>query len=107
MGCFSGTKRLQPFVWFQKWPQAVIDELCTDQNPEGKITICDLELLGILMQWLALEQAVTKEDLKHQSPSIWYDNLAAVSWVYKFRSNTSPLAANILRALAKRLHDCR
>ena len=82
-------------------------ELCTDNNPKGKITICDLELLGILMHWLALEQAVNKEDLKHQSPAIWCDNLAAVSWVYKFRSNTSALAGNILRTLATRLHECK
>ena len=104
---FSGTKRLRPFVWFQKWPTSVTEELCTDKNPKGKITICDLELLGILMHWLALEQAVSKEELKHQSPSIWCDNLAAVSWIYKFRSNTSTLAGNILRVLATRLHECK
>ena len=53
---FSGTKMLRPFVWFQRWPMAVTKELCTDNNPKGKITICDLELLGILMHWLALER---------------------------------------------------
>ena len=85
----------------------MIEELCTDKNPEEKITIYDLELLGVLMYWLALEQAVSKEELKHQSPSIWCDNLAAVLWIYKFRSNTSPLAGNILRVLATRLHICQ
>ena len=85
----------------------MIEELCTDQNPEGKITICDLELLGILMHWLALEQAVSKEELKHQNPSILCDNLATVLWIYKFKSNTSPLAGNILRVLATRLHKCQ
>ena len=85
----------------------MIEELCTDKNSKRKITICDLELLGILMHWLALEQAVSKEELKHQSPSIWCDNLAAVSWIYKFRSNTSTLAGNILRVLATRLHECK
>ena len=103
---FSGTKRLQPFIWFQKWPPTVTKELCTDENPKGKIIICDLELLGILIHWLALEHAVSKAELKHQSPSIWCDNLAAVSWIYKFRSNTSTLAGNILRVLATRLHEC-
>ena len=75
----SRTKQLQPFVWFQRWPKAMIEELYTYQNPEGKITVCDLELLGILMHWLALEQAVSNKELKHQSPSIWCDNLAVVS----------------------------
>ena len=104
---FSGTKRLQPFVWFQRWTRSVIEELCTDKNLKGKITICDLELLAILMHWLALGQAVSNEELKHQSPSIWCDNLAAVSWIYKFRSNTSSLAGNILHVLVTRLRECQ
>ena len=33
---FSGTKRLQPFVWFQRWSRAVIEELCTDKTPKEK-----------------------------------------------------------------------
>ena len=59
------------------------------------------------MHWLAMEQAVNKEELKHQSPSNWCDNLTAVVWIYKFRSNTSPLVGNILCVLATRLHKCQ
>ena len=103
---FSGTKQLMPFVWFFQWPREISEQLCTDENLNGSITISDLELIGIFMHWLALEQAVGKDNLKHQSPTIWCDNIPAVSWVYKFRSNVSTLAANILRAFATRLHYC-
>ena len=44
--------------------------------------------------------------LKHGSPTIWCDNIAAVAWVHKFRSNVSDIASNILRVLATRLHVC-
>ena len=103
---FRGEKELAPFVWFYEWPEEVRNKLCTDTNKEGTITISDLELLGIFMHWLALEAAVGAENLRHTSPAIWCDNLPAVSWVYKLRSNVSILAANILRALATRLHHC-
>jgi len=101
---FGGTNRLQPFVWYYKWPDAVKQQLCTDQNKDGTITISDLELLGILMHWITLEHAVGKNNIKHTSPAIWCDNLAAVIWIHKFRNNTSTIATNILRALATRLH---
>ena len=77
--------------------------LCTAQNLAGTITISDMELMGVFMHWLALEQAI-RPDLKHQSPAIWYDNLPAVAWLYKFCTSTSTVAATILRAFATRLH---
>ena len=104
---FGGTQQLKPFVWFFEWPEDVRNELCTDQNLTGSITISDLELLGIFMHWLTLESVVGKAKLKHQSPAIWCDNLNAVAWTYKFRSNTSSIAADILRALAARMHECK
>jgi hypothetical protein len=51
-----------------------------------------------------LEQAVDTKTLRHNSIAIWCDNLPAVAWTYKFRTSTSPIAAQILRALAVRLH---
>lgn len=104
---FRGTKKLEPFVWFFEWPDAVRTQLCTSSNPTGSITISDLELLGILMHWLALEKAVPITELRHTSPAIWCDNISAVTWIYKFRTNVSPLAANILTAFATRLHVCQ
>ena len=101
---FGGTKELPPFVWFHEWDDDIRQQLCCDDNPEGTITISDLELCGIFMHWLALEAAAGPANLKHQSPAIWCDNLSAVAWTYKSRSSSSRIAANILRALATRLH---
>ena len=103
---FSGTKNLTPIVWYYRWNAEVCEQLCTAENPEGPITISDLKLCGIFIQWLVLEQAVGLEPLKHQSPAIWCDNISAVSWTRKLRSNISPLAGSILRAFATHLHTC-
>jgi hypothetical protein len=59
--------------------------------------------MGILLYWLVLEASVDKTTLSHTSIAIWYDNLPAVSWIYKMRTRTSPIASRILRALAVRL----
>jgi hypothetical protein len=45
--------------------------------------------------------------LPDTSISIWCDNLPVVAWMYKFRSSTSLVAAQILRALTVRLHTNR
>lgn len=103
---FSGTQRLAPFVWYIKWPNKIKELLCTAENKRGPITISDLELMGIFLQWLALEMAVGKSNLKHHSPAIWCDNISAVAWTRKLRSSTSLKAGGILRAFATRLHSC-
>jgi hypothetical protein len=93
-----------PIVWFLEWPQEIWHQFCSSANKTGQLTISDLELTFILLQWLVLEQAVGTKTLKHNSIAIWCDNLPAVAWTYKFRTSTSPIAARILRALAVRLH---
>ena len=57
------------------------------------------------MHWMVLEQAV--DNLKHISVAIWCDNISVVSWIYKFRTSTSPIASSILKALATRMHVCQ
>lgn len=59
------------------------------------------------MHYLALENVVGKENLKHPSPAIGCVNINAVTWIHKFRSNKSAGAATILPAPATRIHDCR
>ena len=103
---FSGEQNLPPVVWYLQWPQEVRDELCSATNPTGRISISDLELMGIFMHWMALEQAVDPKALYHASVAIWCDNISAVAWIYKFRTSTSPIASSILKALATRMHVC-
>jgi hypothetical protein len=51
----SGIKGLTHIVWKVQWPQAIQDALITEENPSGKITINDLELAGMVLNWLVLE----------------------------------------------------
>jgi hypothetical protein len=103
----GGTKQIIPIVWFYEWPQTIRNQFCSASNKTGSLTISDLELTGILLQWLVLEHVVDTSTLRDASVSIWYDNLPAVAWMYKFRTSTSLVAARILRALAVRLHTNR
>jgi hypothetical protein len=103
--CSGGTKQLIPIVWFYEWPQTIRDQFCSASNKTGSLTISDLELTGILLQWLVLKHVVDMPTLRDASVSIWCDNLPAVAWMYKFRTSTSLVAAQILWALALRLHN--
>lgn len=100
---FGGTNQISPIVWFWEWPTEVRNNLVTSSNRKGRLTISDLELMGILLHWLVLEASVDNDTLTHSSIAIWCDNLPAVSWIYKMRTSTSPVASRILRALAVRL----
>jgi hypothetical protein len=101
---FGGTKQLIPILWFYEWHQTIRDQFCLASNKTRSLTILDLELTGILLQWLILEHVVDTSTLRNASISIWCDNLPAVAWMYKFRTSTSLVSAQILRALAVRLH---
>lgn len=102
---FGGTKPMEPTVWFFPWPETIQNAIITDDNPKGTITISDLELAGVLLHFMVLEQLTLSQPgaLRHQTPAIWCDNLSAVAWIYKFRASTSPCASRLLRALAGRL----
>ena len=102
---FSGTKNMAPTVWFLRWPSDITDNLVTDTNPAGSISISDLELAGIVLHFLALEAllAPTQHTLRHATVAIWCDNLAAVAWAHKNRTSTSQVAIRLLRVLAFRL----
>jgi hypothetical protein len=104
---FGGTKQFIPIVWFDEWPQTIRNQFCSASNKTGSLTISDLEITGILLQWLVLEHVVDTSTLRDASVSIWCDNLPAVAWMYKFRTSTSLVAAQFLRALAVRLHTNR
>ena len=99
---FSGTAQLEPCVWFVQWPQELATALTSQTNPTGHLTICDLELAGIVLHTMALTAYIRRYNahLRHRTATIWCDNLAAVHWTDKFRTATSPVAAKLLRALA-------
>ena len=101
----SGTSALPPFLWQVAWPEDIQKQFVSDKNPEGTITINDLELCGIVLGWLALESSGI--NLANTHIATFCDNTSAVSWVYKLRTSTSLVAGRLLRILGMRIHAVR
>lgn len=97
----SGRSDIKPYVWRIYWPKDVRDRLVSSTNPDGDVTINDLEMAGVLLHWLILEQ-IAPCSLKHRHIGIACDNAASVSWAFKLQSSKSKIAAHLLRALALR-----
>lgn len=91
----SGSSTLRPIVWRVKWPPEVVHKI-----ESGALTINDLEMAGLLLQYLLLEQLV---DMTHLHTAAWCDNTSAVSWTVKMSSSKSMIGQQLTRALALRM----
>ena len=91
----SGLKDLHPLVWRVKWPQDIVDRVTSEQ-----LTINDLEMAGLLLQYLLLEQLVPMHLLQ---TAVWCDNTSAVAWTTKMSSSKSKIGQQLTRALACRM----
>ena len=90
---------LQPLVWRVEWPDEIRARLVSWKNPKGTITNSDLELAGLLLQWLALECTT---DVHHKHVLAWGDNTPTVSWATRMSCSSSLISGRLLRALALR-----
>jgi hypothetical protein len=70
-------------------------------NPNGDITNSDLEMAGLLTEYLVLEHLVP---LQFAHTSAWCDNTPTISWANKLSSSKSMAAARLVQALAMHLH---
>ncbi len=101
----SGKRKLKnPVVWHMPWPKDIQDQLISEDNPNGTLTINDLEMAGVLLHWLVLEQIVPNKDLNNTHVGIFCDNKSTVCWSYKLHSKSSKIAQHLLRALGLRQH---
>ena len=97
-GCWlSGTKTIRPLVWRVKWPPEVVAEYVATN-----ITINDLEMAGLLLAYMVLEQVV---DMPDTHVGLWADNTCCVSWTARMNSGTSKVGQQLTRALAFRFCD--
>ena len=99
---FGQNNPLQPMTWFVEWPTSIVNQRTTDKCVDCSISILELELAGILLQWLVLETIIPAELLQHCSVAIWCNNILAVAWLYKLCNSTSQIVSNIIQALAIR-----
>jgi hypothetical protein len=99
----SGLKPIEPILWQYEWPDDIKHALISDHNPNGSLTINDLELAGLVLNWLALE-CQTNIHLAFHHIGAFCDNTSAVSWTHKLRTSKSRVAGRLLRMLGLRIH---
>ena len=98
------TEDIGYIVWRMEWPQDVIDDLCTSSNPKGRLTMNDLELAGVVLEWLVLECLIP--DLIFKSIlGINCDNSTAVTWITKVRTSKSMTVTTIIDAIAQKTNN--
>ena len=89
-----------PTLFRYEWPQDIRDRLVSEDNPAGDITNSDLEMAGLLLLFVIMEEVCG--DLQDKHVALYSDNSPTVSWVRRLAAR-SPIAAQLVRALALRL----
>jgi hypothetical protein len=90
-----------PTVFRMEWPADIKADIVSTANPKRRLTNSDLEMAGLLLLWLIME------DVCHLSPgchvTLFSDNSPTVGWVTQMAAKRSLVAAQLLRVLALRL----
>ena len=94
-------RKVPPIVFRLQWPQDISDNIVSDANPNGEITNSDLEMAGLLMLWLVMEEVC---EVKNAHVALFSDNSPTVHWVQRLAAKHSHVAMQLIRALALRLH---
>ena len=92
-----------PTVFRVEWPEDIKADLVSERNRKGRINNSELEMAGLLLLWLVMEAVCG--DLEKRHVALFSDNNPTVSWVKRMASRQSRVAAQLLRALALRLHQ--
>ncbi|GFH55146.1 hypothetical protein CTEN210_11622 [Chaetoceros tenuissimus] len=85
---------LHPLLWRYKWPQDIIDDLVTEDNPQGKITNSDLELAGGLLHLDVIAHCL---DVRERTLVSKTDNLATLFWERKGSATNAAVTHQLLR----------
>ena len=69
-GVFIGEKMAcTPTVFRFEWPANIKADLISQQNPTGRITNSDLEMAGLLLLWLVMEDVCDVKSGTHAAPA--------------------------------------
>ena len=105
-GVIFGENKKAPLTVFRvQWPHDITAAVISDTNPNGTLTNNDLEMAGLLLLWLAIEE--TCDDINDSHVALFSDNTPTVGWVARMASKRSTIAMQLLRALALRLQLTR
>ena len=92
-----------PTVFRLQWPEDIQNDMKTKDNPNGTITNSDLEMAGLVLLFLVMEDVCG--DLREKHVALFSDNSPTVSWVRRMASRRSLVAEQLVRALALRLKE--
>ena len=98
---FGENRHCPPTVFRYEWPEDIKCNIITRENRSGGITNSDLEMAGLLLTWLVMEEVCG--DLQEKRVAVFSDNDPTVSWVKRLASRHSMVAAQLVRALALRM----
>jgi hypothetical protein len=93
-------KAVPPVVFRLQWPADITASIVSDDNPNGMITNSDLEMAGLLMLWLVMEEVC---EVENAHVALFSDNSPTVHWVQRLAAKHSTIAMQLVRALALRL----
>ena len=94
-------KPVTPTVFRFPWPEDIKADLVSDKNPKGRITNSDLEMAGLVMLFMVMEEVCSFESGDHVA--LFSDNQPTVHWVQRMASKSSDVAGQLLRALSLRM----
>ena len=82
-------------------PPDITANIRSVNNPNGTITNSDLEMAGLLLLWLVMEDVCPT--LTNAHVALFSDNSPMVHWVQRLTAKHSKVAMQLVRALALRL----
>jgi hypothetical protein len=81
---FGELSACTPTVFQWQWPENIRTSVVSLENPNGTITNSDLELAGLLMLWLAMEEVCGP--LREKRVTLINDNSPTIGWVMRLAS---------------------
>jgi hypothetical protein len=105
-GCIIGENMAVPSTVFRvQWPPDISNQIISSSNPSGTITNSDLEMAGLLLLWLVMEDVC--KPLTNAHIALLSDNSPTVHWVQRLAAKHSQIAMQLIRALALRMQLVR
>ena len=90
-----------PLLWHYQSPSSISSHLITDKNPQGTISISDLELAGGLLH---LDVLCRHYDAHECTIHSKMDNLATLFWQHKGSTTSDKVPPHLLQLLAIHQH---
>jgi hypothetical protein len=103
---FGEGKACKPTVFRVEWPEWIREEVRkTNSGRGGTLTNSDLEMAGLLLLWLIMEDVCDMQSGTHSA--VFSDNSPTVTWAQRLKCRGSLVADQLIRAIALRMKQLR